>query len=239
MTLLPTKKDAPDIGECIYCGNQDVPLGREHAIPYGLNGPWTLLNASCGDCADVTHRLERDVLRNLFPHVRTVLSLQTRRPRERLRSLPLVIERQGVQEVRQVPPSDFPVYLPMPTYPPPGFVAGRSPDDWSFGPLRLVHLAGPTFDQIVERYPGADFIGARIRFSPDAFARTLAKIALCAAVREVGVQPLRGSPLRPVILGEDLHVGHWVGSWTGEVRNHDCGLHGMQVLSSGTKTRHA
>jgi hypothetical protein len=30
-----------EIGECIYCGTRDAPLGKEHAVPYGLNGSWT------------------------------------------------------------------------------------------------------------------------------------------------------------------------------------------------------
>lgn len=50
-----------ETGECIYCGKRDAPLGTEHAVPYGLNGPWTLLRASCDACAKITSRFEHDV----------------------------------------------------------------------------------------------------------------------------------------------------------------------------------
>jgi len=40
-----------EVGECIYCGERDAPLTTEHAVPYGLNGPWTLLRASGAVCS--------------------------------------------------------------------------------------------------------------------------------------------------------------------------------------------
>jgi hypothetical protein len=36
---LPLLFNAREIGECIYCGTRVAPLGKEHAVPYGLNGP--------------------------------------------------------------------------------------------------------------------------------------------------------------------------------------------------------
>jgi len=36
-------KRRSEIGECIYCGERDALLANEHAVPYGLNGPWGLL----------------------------------------------------------------------------------------------------------------------------------------------------------------------------------------------------
>ena len=69
----PAPLNAKKIGECIYCGTRDATLGTEHAVPYGLNGPWTLLNASCDMCAKITHRLERDTMRCLWPDIRNVL----------------------------------------------------------------------------------------------------------------------------------------------------------------------
>lgn len=102
MANLPVPSNAPDIGECIYCGSSANDLGKEHAIPYGLNGPWTLLRASCSRCADITHRFERDTLRSLLSPVRTVLAMQTRRPQLRPRSLALVLESNGVQRTIQV-----------------------------------------------------------------------------------------------------------------------------------------
>src|SRR5271155_4182471 len=95
-----------EIGECIYCGERDRPLTTEHAVPYGLNGPWTLLRASCEKCAKITHQFERDVMRSLWPEIRNVLAMQSRRRNQRSPTLPLVIQRQGVTENVQVPRSE-------------------------------------------------------------------------------------------------------------------------------------
>src|SRR5258705_11525776 len=86
------------IGECIYCGSTRG-LTREHAVPYGLNGAWTLHDASCDVCAGITQRFERDTLKSLLPAVRTVLAMQTRRPKERPKTLPLVFETGDVQRI--------------------------------------------------------------------------------------------------------------------------------------------
>lgn len=234
MAFLRIPKNAPDIGECIYCGSREEPLRREHAVPYGLNGPWTLGRASCGNCADITHRFERDTLRSLLPAVRTVLSFQTRRPQKRPQSLSLVIEAGSVQRDVQVPFGDFPLYLPTPLLPPPGVVSGGPPKRDLRVDLKFIHIAGPTFEAAAQRYPDIDFVGARLNFSPEDFARTLAKIGFCAAVYALGIAPFRCSPLRRAILGEDRCIGHWVGSWKGDPINEPKGLHVMQVRACGT-----
>ena len=74
-------------------------LGTEHAIPYGLNGPWTLLGASCHTRAKITTRFEHDVMRRLWPDVRNVLAMQSRRWNKRSAALPLVLQRNGLKEV--------------------------------------------------------------------------------------------------------------------------------------------
>ena len=235
MALLPIPKNSPDIGECIYCGSSKEPLRREHAVPYGLNGTWTLGRASCDRCANITHRFERDVLKSLLPHIRAVLAFQTRRPQRRPQSLPLTIESGRVQRELQVPFDDYPLYLPTPLLPPPGIVAGAPLTADLRMDLKFIHIAGPTFEVAAQRYPDAAFVGARLDFSPEEFARTLAKIAFCAAVYALGgVAALRSSPVRRAILGEDRFIGYWVGSWKGDPVNEPKGLHAMQVRASGT-----
>jgi hypothetical protein len=71
------------IGVCIYCGECDATLGTEHAVPYGLNGPWTLHRASCESCAKITSHFEHDVMRSLWPDVRNALAMQSRRKDKR------------------------------------------------------------------------------------------------------------------------------------------------------------
>src|SRR5580700_6465193 len=108
--------NAREIGECIYCGTRDAPLGKEHSVPYGLNGPWTLLRASCDACAKITHRFERDTMRSLWPELRNVLAMQSRRRDQRSATLPVVVQRDGIFQKIQVPRSEFPTYLSTPLF---------------------------------------------------------------------------------------------------------------------------
>ncbi len=233
MAFLPIRKNARDVGQCIYCDARDVPLSTEHAVPYGINGPWTLLRASCQRCADITHRFERDSLRGLFQAVRIVLKMQTRRPKKRPSTLPLVLEYKGVQRTVQVSLTDFPLYLPIIRLPQPGSVTNARAYADSVN-IDFKHLTGLSFESVSQRYADVDFVGARLSFAPEEFARTLAKIAFCAGVFVLGFEPLHQSPIRKVILGEDRDVWRWVGSWTGDQMNMPEGLHAMQIRASGS-----
>ena len=233
MVELPVPSNAPVIGACIYCGAFGDDLGKEHAIPFGLNGPWTLLRASCSRCADITHRFERDTLRSLLLPVRTVLAMQTRRRKLRPKTLALVLESNGVQRTIQLPPNEFPVYLPTPLFPPPGCLAGAYPAPKGSTKMAFRHLAGPSFEEVARQHD-ADFVGARLNFSPRDFARTLAKVAFTAAIYVLGLAPFAKTPIRGVILGEDPCVNRWVGSWVGDPVTGVDGLHTMKIRASGT-----
>ncbi len=234
MVFLPVPSNARNVGECIYCGAKGDSLRTEHAVPYGLNGPWTLLRANGDRCAAITHRFERDTLRCLLPTIRTVLALQSRRPIERPVTLPLVLESNGARRTIQVSPAEFPLYLPVPLFPPPGAVVGMAPTPDISTQLSFIHLAGPSFEEVSQRHSGVDFVEARVTFSPKEFARTLAKVAFCGGIYALGLAPFKNSSIRRVILGEDQCIGHWVGSWSGEPINEAKGLHAMQVRASGS-----
>jgi hypothetical protein len=236
--LLPTAANARDIGECIYCGVRDEPLRREHAVPYGLNGPWTLLRASCDACAKIAHAFERDTMRSLWPSVRNVLAMQTRRPKERVAMVPLVVIKDGVRETVQVPRERYPLYLPTPLFPAPGIVCDRPLRRGVFTNLDTLHLAGPSMKEASTEYPGAEFVGAHTNFSPEAFSRTIAKIAYCGAVSALGVAAFVTSPIKAVILGHDEHIGHWVGCWEGQEINPASGLHALRILCGADNTIH-
>lgn len=234
MASLPIPTNAPDIGECIYCGYVGDDLTKEHAVPFGLNGPWTLLRASCSSCARITSRFERDVLKCLWPAVRTVLDMQTRRPKRRRANIPLVLKINGEQKIIEVPRNEFPLYLPMPLFNPPAITIRALPTTNIPPKLSFIHVAGPSFEEVCHRY-GADFAGAQLNFSPNDFARTLAKIALCAAVYTLGIAPFKHTPIRSVILGEDQRIENWIGTWVGEPVNEAKGLHEMKIRAAGTE----
>lgn len=222
-----------EIGECIYCGSVGDGLQREHAIPYGLNGEWTLLHASCARCAAITHRFERDTLQSLLPHVRAVLNMRTRRRHRRLRTLPVIIGSGRDTRVVDVPHSEYPLYLPVPQLPPPGVVVGRAREQDILSGVEFLHLAGPTFEEVARRY-GADSAHVRLSYAPADFARTIAKIAYGVAVCSLGIVPFRQSEIRRVILGEDQHFGHFVGSSQTPQLGDPEGLHGAMVRASGS-----
>jgi hypothetical protein len=230
---IPISPNGREVGECIYCGTRDGPLSTEHAVPYGLNGPWTLLKASCEECAKITHHFERDVMRCLWPEIRNVLAMQSRRRDRRSPTIPLVVEREGVREIVQIPRSEYPTYLSTPLFPPPAKFWSNRPLKGVFANLDMLHIAGPTFREASQRYPGANFVGMHTNFSADYFARTVAKIGFCAAVAALGLGPFANTPIRKVILGTDLCIGQWVGCWYGEPVNGTRGsLHEIRVKSS-------
>jgi len=174
--------NAREIGECIYCADREEPLSKEHAVPLGLNGSMVLLKASCKKCADITHKIERDVMRSLWPDVRNALAMRSRRKEKRSATIPLIVVRNGTKETIEIPRSEYPIYLSTPLFPPPAKTWIRTPVKGVFTNLDLIHLAGPTFKQASELFPGAEFVGAHTNFSAEFFARTLAKIGYCAAV---------------------------------------------------------
>ena len=224
----------PEIGACIYCGERAAPLGTEHAVPYGLNGSWTLLHASCEVCARITSRFERDAMRCLWPDVRNALAMQSRRrDKRRSTALPAVVVRDGVRETVQVPRNRFPTYLPTPLFPPPAILWSDRPVRGVFANLGMMHLCGPTFAEASNEYPGIDFFGMHVNFSAEEFARMLAKIGFCAAVASVGLGAFTNTPIRKVILGTDQCISQWVGSWWNEpINGTNGGLHEIRVMRS-------
>jgi hypothetical protein len=167
-----------EINECIYCGSREPPLTKEHAVPYGLNGPWTLLKASWEACAKITHRFERDTLRSLWPEIRNALAMQTRRPEKRSETLPLVVQREGGDlEKIQVPRSEYPIYLSTPLFPPPAMFWRSEPVRGVFKNFGIIHVAGPTFMEASKRYRGAKFVGGHTNFSPEDLLERSPKLA--------------------------------------------------------------
>ena len=145
------------------------------------------------------------------------------------------MQRDGVREVIQVPRSEFPIYVPTPLFPPPAVFWRSQPVRGVFTNLATIHVAGPTLKEASQRYPGAEFVGARTNFSPEDFAKTLAKIGFCAAVAALGLAAFTHTPIRKVILGSDPCIGQWVGSWHGEpVNETHGGLHAIKVQRSLT-----
>jgi len=172
-------------------------------------------------------------MRCLWPDIRSVLAMQSRRRDKRSSTLPLVVERDGVKEIIQVPRNEYPTYLNTPLFAPPAVFWSNKPVRGVFVNLDAIHIAGPTFQEASELFPGAVFVGAHTNFSAEDFARTVAKIGFGAAVAALGLGAFTHTTIRKIILGTDPCIGYWVGSWHGESVNGTCGgLHEIRVKCS-------
>ena len=65
----PTKIDSKGI--CIYCRKAGIRLTDEHIVPLSIGGQHVIKEASCHNCAKVTSKFERDVIRGLWGDART------------------------------------------------------------------------------------------------------------------------------------------------------------------------
>src|ERR1043165_7806360 len=69
----------PPANQCVYCGATDVPLSKEHIVPYSLGGSLILPRASCRVHAELTSALEREVARDTYGFHRAHEGTQSRR----------------------------------------------------------------------------------------------------------------------------------------------------------------
>jgi hypothetical protein len=177
------------IGHCVYCLRDDLPLSREHIVPFALNGKLILPRASCTPCARTTgHQLERSVLRNTFLNIRARIGMKTRNPANRPLTFPAEIEyADGRKESKNVPISEWPAYtwiLPQFAFPPRAL--SLSPFDANAGFVTMRVNGMRKFDFLKIGGPGT-----RVTVYSDSihlayFCRVLAKIAHCFAYGLLG-----------------------------------------------------
>jgi hypothetical protein len=222
------------IGRCIYCGATDD-LTREHIIPYGLNGYWTLSDASCPRCRKTTSAFETEVLRNTLGWARSALNMQTRNPEDRIGHLPIRAVRRGRQTFETIELAGAPILVYLPTFAAPGTLTA-TPGMTLQGPGWLRQLAGPPFHLIlpqIARDRNLDEIYLRIEYQPIEFARTLAKIAFGLTVLSLGSDALDDVFVLPVIHGDTSRIREFVGSREGIPNLPPTGLHAFEVHRFG------
>src|ERR1051325_485282 len=181
------------VGECIYCGTREPPLGNEHIVAYGIGGDWVLPEASCRSCAGITSAIERRFLQGMIGNFRHATGMRTRRPKARPDRLPVDITYEdGREEQVLVPRHDLPAGFSLPILPPARALRGE-PDDstpvmdsgfWTwYRDDKAQKLASET---------GAIEIGTWV-CNPTTFSQMLGKIAHGYATAVLGVrafQPL-------------------------------------------------
>jgi hypothetical protein len=207
------EKTLGTVGRCIYCHTDRLPLKAEHIIPFGLNGPWKLLDASCGKCEAITSRFERDVLKTTFDTVRIALDFPSRRKKNRPKQLPLTITRGGKQEDVNLAVEEYPAVIGMPHFEAPAYLAGRDDEQLHTREFTGIQIGGPPIADVGKKL-SAQSITFNAKFEPvGAFARLLAKIAYGCAVVAAGcdLSQLEDVYVLPAILGKADDVGRWVG----------------------------
>ena len=199
------------IGKCIYCGREIEPLRTEHIVPYGLNGPWELLKATCGDCAKITSAFESSVLRDPLIVLRTALNLPTRRPKERPKTFPLTITKGEEQLTIEVPIHDHLAVMILPIFAPPAYLDGRPYEEGvTITGVVRIQVGGPPLKELTKIY-GTRTFSVTARWHGNCFERMLAKIAYGFAVAFFGINNFEEVYVIPAILGKKNDVGRWVG----------------------------
>ena len=202
-----------DIGECIYCGETESPLTREHVLPRGLGGSiaphghheaLVLQRASCESCRQITEQIEDECLRSRFWPIRSRLKLnrKDRRPSH----VPIHLElADGTTEVRNVEPETAHAAILMTHFDKAEVLDLRQRSQMP----RIKAIFPPEFGVPASQH-GAVKVGIKGRANNPRFAQMLAKIGLGVVVAESGADgfhPLVRDFIR--FLPNDYR--HWVG----------------------------
>jgi hypothetical protein len=196
----PAQRRFDPVGCCIYCGASDGPLGREHIIPYGLDGDLVLPRASCVACSAITSKFERYCLRGFLQGPRHLLGATSRR------GVPYELPLLGNEGTRPIPFDIAPIILIMPVYDLPTAVGGpalgqpRRSSVW-VRPLRVDASA----------LSGYGAIGTQPLHQPS-LRRMLAKIAHSMTVAEIGLARFRPF-LLDTICGKGENAHEFVGGY--------------------------
>ncbi len=113
------------VGKCIYCGAIDAPLQDEHPVPYGLNGPWELVDASCKKCANITSKFEQDILRKSLLVPRATFDFPSRHKKRRPNKYQMFVGSPGKEKFMDVELDEHPSLMVLPVFQVPAFYDGR------------------------------------------------------------------------------------------------------------------
>lgn len=216
--IAPHQKKIAPLNECMYCGAKEgeeidflkkgevvkepVKLSDEHIIPYGLGGTLLFEKSSCQECARITSKLERDVMRGFLYYPRVVGNLPSRKKKDRPKQIMLdCIDLDESVTQRNFAIDDAVSILLLPIFVQPGCMEGVN------YPANSVSVKGIDWKLIGQNHQkflqDNDLSGIKIstRLDIKSFLRLLAKIAYGFYVAQNGLFPKDESPLLPIILG--------------------------------------
>jgi hypothetical protein len=200
------------IRECIYCGNRSDKLSNEHIIAYGLGGTDILLNASCKKCQDITSKIELNVLHKELLQIRTKLDMPSRKS-SLPENLSMVAVYDNKKEEIYLPKEKCPTFINFLEYPLPGVFGGDMPDHGINIIGVQLHQIGESLKEtkeILKSLNTNEIESSHIHKGVE-FEKMLAKIAYGYAVAQYGIDVVRQSPLRSIILGTSDVIGQYIG----------------------------
>ena len=198
------------VGRCIYCGANNVKLGREHTLPKSLGGEgiFVVQEASCSTCSEITSRFERHVAREILFAARAKHRMPTKNKCKRPTHLPLSVQIGDDQKIIGVPIDAYPAVVPLLIFPPPGYLEKRP---YSAGISVIgTTLGGPPIKEIRSSL-NIDKFKVTVAFKPVYFARLLAKIAYGFSIITFGPSVIDTSYVRQAIINPTDDLGQWVG----------------------------
>lgn len=224
---MQTRNEVRTIGRCIYCGSTEQPLTNEHIIPQGLGGREFLGAASCPDCCLLTGRFEQDVQRDMVWPLRIELGMRGTRRRRPPDAIEIEAFSERYEMVKtSVAPNAVPASAALPHFPPPGYLAGRDPNEIIDPPYSEIHTFGNVL-RIIRAVRSGVYGVSRV-IPAFSFMRMLAKIGHCEAIARIG--PDLDSLLCNVIRGMGQNCSHFVGSFADTAAAQDDGVsHWIQL----------
>ncbi len=228
---MPTKK-YPSDGTCLFCMEQFDPpdLTDEHVVPEGIGGRYVLVKGSCKACAHESNDLyENKAINGDFQLPRLLLGIKGKgkfggMPRD-LRHLPAVYAGDRTaggegERLLDFAIEDYPNRFHLPVYQPAGILAGvdRGGALAKFA-MRQYNLGAPGLLNVTVKQP---LINGPL-------AQTLAKIAYCFAIGELGKDGFDGAEIRDLLKGRRGDLYNLVGSSAREESLPSITLHGLYM----------
>lgn len=205
----------PVIGTCIYCGTTEKPLKTEHIVPFGWGKAGSegdvLLEASCGQCEDMTKGFEQYVMRELFGNIRKVMELRSRGGKLPKTIDQLIRDKSGVEKMISVPIDEAIDILFMPVFAPPGICEGNlAVLDCELVEIQLINV-GINSSKSTYTATSTDEVHAKMQFKNKTFEKFLLKIAYCTAIKNYGYEVVKNSPIPKILMGFDKRYGTFLG----------------------------
>jgi hypothetical protein len=226
----------PSLGKCIYCLVEfpKSELTDEHIVPLALNGAHIIRKAACKKCQDDFNKhFENVALQNDFLVPRLVFNLKRRKKKTPKHLPPVAINHPRdvlttpVEALNVTLPSDqYPSHLTFILWDRPGKLCGLDRGGgFRYFRAAIVPVANSPM-------PGRK-VTMRTRRHHTSFCTTLAKIAYCHAVGEMGLDGFDGDEIRDLLAGRRSDVFNFVGNNAGSKPQKSRFIHELRIRTEG------